>query len=331
MRKKMILLILLILLIIILFIICYFFVGFPKERKDVVWGVNFSPKHAQNFGLDWKEVYLALLDDLGARNIKIAAHWDFIEGGQKGYYYFDDLDWLVGETEKRGGKIILVIGMKTPYWPECHIPEWAKNLSKEQQQERILALIKEIVVRYKDSEAIKYWQVENEPFFPFGECPWKDRKFLKKEIELVKSLDADNLVLISESGEFPLWISAARYGDIVGVTMYKKVWMSEINSYFYYPFPPVFYKRKALFINKIFNKEVICVELQAEPWGPELLYSLSLKEQKKTMNLEIFKRNIDFARKTGLKEFYLWGSEWWFWMKEKQNNSEIWNEAKKLF
>ena len=49
------------------------------------------------------------------------------------------------------------------------------------------------------------------------------------------------------------------------------------------------------------------------------------------MNLEQFKKNIEFAKKTGLKEFYLWGAEWWYWMKEKQNKPEIWNEAKKLF
>jgi len=27
----------------------------------------------------------------------------------------------------------------------------------------------------------------------------------------------------------------------------------------------------------------------------------------------------------------LWGGEWWYWMKEKQNQPEIWQEAKKLF
>jgi len=49
------------------------------------------------------------------------------------------------------------------------------------------------------------------------------------------------------------------------------------------------------------------------------------------MNLDRFRKNIEFARQTGLSEFYLWGSEWWYWMKEKQNNPDIWYEAKKLF
>ncbi len=71
--------------------------------------------------------------------------------------------------------------------------------------------------------------------------------------------------------------------------------------------------------------------MQAEPWGPTLLYDSPLEEQEKTMNLEQFRENIEFAKKTGFKEFYLWGAEWWHWMKEKQNKSEIWNEARKLF
>jgi hypothetical protein len=48
------------------------------------------------------------------------------------------------------------------------------------------------------------------------------------------------------------------------------------------------------------------------------------------MNLEQFRENIEFARKTGLDTFYLWGAEWWYWLKEKQNNSEIWNEVRNL-
>ncbi|GAI35277.1 unnamed protein product, partial [marine sediment metagenome] len=80
-----------------------------------------------------------------------------------------------------------------------------------------------------------------------------------------------------------------------------------------------------------FNKEVICVELQAEPWGPKLLYDSPFEEQEKTINLTLFQKNIEFARKTGFKEFYLWGAEWWFWLKEAQNDPRIWDEAKKLW
>jgi hypothetical protein len=318
-------------LIFLLFSIFYFFVGRIKPAEKIEWGVNFSQKHSQNFGLDWKENYLALINDLKVKNIKLITHWDLIEPN-KDDYRFEDLDWQIKTAEEKGVKLLLVIGMKTGRWPECHIPGWAVGLNKEEQQKEILEIVKKIVLRYKDSPAIEYWQVENEPFFPFGNCPWVDEKFLRKEIGLVRSLDEKNRpIVISDSGEGSFWIQAARFGDIVGTTMYKRVWFRQLGFYIHYPFPPVFYWRKAQIIKKLFGKKVICIEFQAEPWGPKLLYDLPPKEQEKTMDLEKFKKNIEFAKKTGLDTFYLWGGEWWYWMKVRQNNSRIWEEAKSLF
>jgi len=319
------------LLILLLVFTGYLFIGTSPQAEKIIWGVNFSQKHATDLGLNWQEAYLALLDDLKVKNIKLSAHWDLIEPAKE-EYNFEDLDWQVKTAKEKGANILLVIGMKTGRWPECHIPEWAKNKSKKEQQEEILEMLQTIVLRYKDSPAIKYWQIENEPFFSFGECPWVDKGFVKEEIEKVKLLDSQKRkIIISDSGEGSLWIQAARLGDIVGTTMYKKVWFRQLGSYIHYPLPPVFYWRKAQYIQKIFNKEVMVVELQAEPWGPKLLYDSPLKEQEKTMNLEQFKENVEFAKKTGLKEFYFWGAEWWYWMKEKQEDSAIWEEARKLF
>ena len=305
----------------------YFFVGY-STKKDIVWGVNFSQKHAQTLGIDWKKSYTDILDELGVKKIKLATFWDYIEWNS-GDYHFDDLDWQIREAEKRSAEIILVVGMKTPGWPECHIPDWAKELGPKDQQESVLKYLEQMVLRYKDSKSIKYWQIENEPFFPFGNCPERDKGFLKKEIDLVKSLD-DRKIIISESGEVPLWFRAAKSGDVVGVTMYRKVWFKELSSYITYPFPATFYRRKMALINFFFRKEVIGVELQAEPWGPKLVYDLSIEEQMRSMNLERFKKNVEFAQKVGFRENYFWGAEWWYWMKD-QGNPEIWNEAKTLF
>jgi len=323
--------VLLFILFLILIFLGYLFIGEAPRAKEITLGVNFSQKHAKDLGLDWKETFLALFDDLKARNFKIAAHWDLIEP-EDGKFYFDDLDWQIGELEKRGAKAFLVIGMKTTRWPECHIPSWAINLGKSQQQEKILRMLEKVVLRYKDSPSIWAWQIENEPFFPFGICPWVDKKFVKKEVNLVKLLDPQKRpIIMADSGEGSFWINAARFGDIPSTTMYEKVWFRQIGHYIRYPLPPVFYWRKAQIIKKFFGKKVIVGELQAEPFGPVLLYDLLLEEQEKTMNLEQFKKNIEFATKTGLDTFYFWGSEWWYWMKVKQNRPEIWQEAKKLF
>ncbi|MDP3901193.1 MAG: glycoside hydrolase family 2 TIM barrel-domain containing protein [bacterium] len=308
----------------------FLFVGFPGPREDVEWGVNFSEKHAQAFGLNWSQAYLALLDDLEVKLVKTAFHWDIVEP-EPGLFRFDDFDFQVREAEARGVSIVPVIGQKTSRWPECHTPEWAKQLSKEDQQAAILTMLRVVVGRYKDSPSVLFWQVENEPFFPFGECPWADEKFLAEEVKLVKSLDQNHSVMITDSGEGSLWVAAARYGDIVGATMYRKVWFRQLNRYLTYPFSPTFYQRKAWLINLFFHKPVIGAELQAEPWGPKLLYDISLDEMKKTMTPEQFEANIDFAAKSGFSTHYLWGAEWWYWMKEKQGDDSYWELARSLF
>lgn len=318
-----------IILLLILLLVAFFFVGKPPRAEKITFGINFSQKHSQNLGLNWEETYLALLNDLEVKDIKLLTHWDLIEP-KNDEYFFEDLDWQIEMAEEKEANLILVIGIKTGRWPECHLPQWAQGLSKEEQQKEILELLERIVLRYKDRAPIWTWQVENEAFFPFGECPWIDINFLKKEIDLVKSLDA-RPIIISDSGEFSFWIRAARLGDIIGTTLHRKAWFKELGLYIRYPFTPSYYWRRAEIVRKIFGKRVIGVELQAEPWGPKLLYDISIEEQEKTMNLEQFKKNIEFAEKTGLDTFYLWGAEWWYWMKTKQNQPEIWQEAKKLF
>ncbi len=321
------------LIVLILSSLLYFFIGKAPKPKNIVWGVNFSQMQAENLGLDWKQTYTAILQDLNVKNIKLHTQWDFVEG-KKDNFYFNDIDWQIAQAGRYNAKIIYVVGMKTGRWPECHIPEWAQDLSKQQQQEELLKYVEKVVLRYKDEKSIKYWQVENEPLFKFGECPWYDKEFLKKEVQLVKSLDPTRQIIISDSGEFSLWIDSAKIGDILGVTLYRRVWTNITDNYGFYwtsIFPPVSYWKKAQLVNNIFHKKVIGVEFQVEPWTVKPLNEVSLKEQEKTMNLEKFKKNIEFAKSTGIDTFYLWGIEWQYWLKEKHNKPELWNETRKLF
>ena len=206
------------------------------EAENVVWGVSFSQKQAAALGLDWQAAYSALLDDLGVKKIRIAAHWDLL-ALRPGEYDFSDLDWQMDEAARAGAKTVLAIGMKTPRWPECHLPEWAKTLDKERQQAAVLALLEAAAVRYRDHPALESWQVENEPLFPFGECPWRDEKFLQKEIARVKSLDGNKRpVVISDSGEGSWWLNAARAGDIAGVVGLHDVRVVEPAHRFHFSF-----------------------------------------------------------------------------------------------
>lgn len=306
----------------------YFFVGQAPQPRKIYWGVTFSKKQAELLGLDWKKTYLAILDDLQVKELRLVCYWDEIEP-EKRIYNFQDMDFQIKEAEKRGAKVTLVIGQKVPRWPECFLPDWAKKLSKEEREKELLFYLEKVVNRYKKSPTIWSWQVENEPFFPFGECPKFDRRFFKKEVSLVKSLD-ERPVVISASGT-RFWLSPATYGDIVSFSLYRRAYFKELKREVKYFFPPIFYYRKAEMIERLLGKYVFCSELQAEPWGPVLINDISLQKQLELMSISQFKSNIEFAKKTGIDRFYLWGVEWWYYLKGKKGIGSYWKEAKKLF
>ena len=58
---------------IIALIPAFFYLFKPPQPEVVDYGVVFSQKHVRNLGLDWKETYLALLDDLQVKNMKNSA------------------------------------------------------------------------------------------------------------------------------------------------------------------------------------------------------------------------------------------------------------------
>ncbi|MFA5755300.1 MAG: hypothetical protein WC909_03050 [Candidatus Paceibacterota bacterium] len=314
--------------IVILFV--YFFVGITKEHEDVEWGVTFSQKQIDFLKLDSRETYSALINELGFKKVKISVYWDLIEL-EKGVYDFEELDWELKEAKNNNVEVILSIGMRVPRWPECHIPEWAEGVDKEEQQEHILDMLETVVSRYKDYPNISGWQVENEVFVNFGTCPWTDKKFFEKEVSFVKLLDNEHPVIVTDSGELSFWIESSQINaDIVGITTYRKVWSSDAKMYMSYILNPTFYERRMNIVNSIFGKEVIGTELQAEPWCPNSINNATLEEQAKTMDLEQFKKNVSFAKQTGIKTFYFWGGEWWYYMKTINNDDSIWNEVKKL-
>lgn len=325
----------LIIIILILFIVCslvYAFTGQVRSEK-IEFGVTFSQLFAEQMELDWKETYTAILDELNVRKLRLVAYWPKIEPNS-GEYSFDDLDWQINEAGKRDAQVILVIGQKVPRWPECHIPDWARDLSKEERENKILSVLTELVNHYQDNETIKYWQVENEAFLiNFGECPEFDEDFFVKEVELVRKLDQKRRpIVLTASGELSSWTKPATYADVLGTTLYRIVWSDIFQRHVEYPIPSIFYYKRANLVKRFTNVDkVIVIELQAEPWSHLMIYENTLEEQFKTMDLMRFREIIDYTYMTGFDEAYLWGVEWWYWIKEKHGIDTYWNEAGKLW
>lgn len=141
-------------------------------------GASFSHPHLQHLGLNPNKS-LVEFKNLGLKWIRLGCYWDEIEL-RENKYSFEKLDPLLKYCNKNNLYVVLTVGMKTPRYPEYYIPKWIltkenpPRLSKISDKykylsERTINIINICVKRYKNLEALKVWQVENEPLDPSGD------------------------------------------------------------------------------------------------------------------------------------------------------------------
>lgn len=308
----------------------------PVDRdRDIAWGVTFSDKYSRKLGLDWRANFNAIVDELRPKKMRLIAYWDEIER-ERGAFDFSNLDWQMNRIAGQGIGAIIVVGMKEPRWPECHVPAWAASLDAAAREEALAAYIRATVERYRNSFVLGAWQVENEPFLRFGLCAVRPQHALEREIALVKSLDANHPVIVTDGGEFGLWNQAIRAGDVFGTTMYRRIYPPSIGRYtgiIDYPLSPSFFRfrqKLARWLTGERAKRFVVIELQAEPWGAVEIPLLSYEEQTSIFPPEYFRETIQFAKDTGFDEYYLWGAEWWYYAREKQGDARYWDIVKSL-
>ena len=309
-----------------------FVLSLREPAGDITYGASFSKLHADELGIPWKETYLALLDDLKIRHLRLSAHWPMIEP-EEGKYHFEEMDFQMNEARRRGATVILGVGKRLPGWPECHIPRWAWGKDAKDHQASIMKYIEAVVIRYRDYPNILYWQVENEPFlqgFARYHCGSLDVDFLESEIAFVKKLDPKHPVMITDSVEFGSWLPAYRRADAFGTTLYVYIW-SRLLGPIHYPFPSAYFRIKQSVLELVGKaKPKMIIELAAEPWLAIPISDASLDLQFSRMDIDKFEKIIEFAKKTGFDRQYLWGAEWWYYVKLK-GNPVFWDRARSLY
>lgn len=301
--------------------------------EDIQYGVSFNTLYARELGLEWEEVYTAILDDLQVRHLRLAAHWPMIAPNEN-EWNFAELDTQVRLAEERGAEIVLAVGRRLPRWPECHIPVWAQEKTWDEQKALLRVYLEQVVNRYKDSPALRYWQVENEPFltvYAEEQCGNLDKDFLDEEIALVRELDASHPILVTDSGNLGMWYGAYKRGDSFGTSVYVYLW-NEATGPLETILPPETYIAKRKFLELVYGKkESMLIELSAEPWLNVPIVDADIETQLSRMNIEKFEKIIKYAKETRFQKQYLWGAEWWYWLKEVEEHPEFWERAKKLY
>lgn len=300
------------------------FVFTPVQNPN--YGVSFSVKQARNLGLDWKETYLAVVDDLQFKHLRLMSYWDEHER-IRGQLDFTELDWQMDEAAKRGVKVSLGAGLRQPRWPECHEPQWATELSGHEWKQALYAYMEIVAKRYKNHPALDTWQLENEGMNNwFGTCKLPDRERLVEEFDFMKQWDPNHPVMMSLSDQHGLPINGP-VPDAYGYSVYRVVWNDKFppNGYMYYPTPIWYHRARGEVIKLMQHRPLFVHELQMEPWGQQDFKNLSIEEQDKSMSVRQIPKSFKFARQIGFKDIYLWGAEWWYWRKTVKNDPTVWN------
>ncbi len=290
------------------------------------FGATFSTLYAAQLGLDVHATYLAILDDLQIKHLRLPLYWSSIEQAPDSYDW-SDVDWMLKEAQQRGVQVTLAIGRKVPRWPECFMPDWAESLSSKDQQAALTSYLHELILRYDGMSSVVRYQVENEALLPFGSCPLPDPELYKAEIDLVHNL-SKKPVMLTVSGEQDAWVDVAVPADVLGASLYKTTW-NDLIGYFIFPVGSTFYQVK-LAVARPFVTSAVLSELQAEPWFAQAQTETPLPLQAKLFTVDDLHTQVELAKSIGFDEIDLWGVEWWYWMK-LQGRPDLWEAGKKIY
>lgn len=304
------------------------------QKSKVSLGVTFIADYATYLGLDAHETYLAILNDLHVKQLRLVSYWSDIEPTQ-GNYDFSELDWEMQQAQAHGAKVSLAIGLRQPRWPECHPPSWIDTSKPAAQwQPQLNQYITAVVNRYKGNSALASYQLENEFFNTFGQCPNHDRNRLASELVLVKKADLAHPVIISRSDNYIGFALRQPLPDEVGISVYRRVWDSQVtHRYFQYPFTSWYYAFLAGTQKILTGKDSVLHELQTEPWPPDgkSITQIDLTEQNKSFNAQIFQNTVKYGKQTGLTHIDLWGAEYWYYRMQTLHDPSVWNTAQNIF
>jgi hypothetical protein len=307
-------------------------------------GTSFSPRHAEELGLDY-QVAFKRLAAMHFRVIRLSAYWDEID--DRGY---GRLDWLMAEALQRHQPVVLSVGMKGLGWPEFYIPPGYQPVDLADGHDVMedqgltyptLVFIKETVNRYRGNAALVAWQVENEPFNRAGPHRWYiDPVFVREEIATVRALDTRPLI-VNVFGHFNMLFDQASSrrgldfksllgfdadqaerdslgvlasGDILGLDIYTGIGYSFLAQEHVSRAGSDWSDQVGQWREVARNqrKQAWITEAQAEPWEA----SGQTYASPRSFGPDEIEKTFDELKDQGYTTILLWGSEYWLWRAE---------------
>lgn len=329
--------------------------GPPRAARSIALGFTFSQRQAEYLTLPWNEVFDAALD-LSPTVIRLGAYWDEIEP-HEGVYDWSTLDAQLDRASERGLDVILTVGMKAPRWPEYFLPRWLEQrldlkdgatVSENTEiRHRTLAFVERVVRRYRNHDAVAYWQVENEPLDAAGPRRWQiGPGFLAQEVALVRELDRRPVIVTMFVEVNPLLLTPWRerevrshaamllnLGDILGLDLYPSRSYRSHGGDWYFKWPAWMWKPTIVELQQLsqrMGRSAWIMEAQAEPWEPErIVYTdAPLSRSMQPARAAAAVRQLQDA---GFDTILLWGVEHWYMRRERHQDALWWDQMLLFF
>ncbi len=325
----------------------------PVQRsiqRPATLGTTFSQLQCAYLGLDYRTTFRQICQ-LGFDRIRLCGYWNELEPAA-GQFDFTVLDWLLEEADRQKVELVIAIGMKTPRWPEFHFPDWLSDRYDTGQGHQPIDQRSPVLVEYtlrfidavmnhtKQVAAIRYWQIENEPFtqLEIAGGRFLSYEFVQQEVQQVRQIARpDQQILLTGSimlpfaddpGDEVAFQTCLAAADVVGFNVYSKVPIGQTR--FYLEPQAAFWQtlhhwRLQLRQN---HKAAWIAEAQAEPWEPNQLVAtrgIHHPSSSPAQAIALTQQLVELEYNTIL----LWGCEYWYWHLQ-QGRSDWWNAMQQL-
>ncbi len=340
--------------ILILYISNAFLFPFPSrnlaEGFMPNYGFSYSFERAGWFGLDSKKAYVDLLESAHFKWVRLPFFWDTMVKRRGDTWVFtgefENLKFAIEEAKRHNVSVVVVLGAKTPYYPEFHMPqEEASKLKfgdiiddKSPIVPDLLKVDEMVVSALSGYDNIIFWQVENEPLLA-NVNNWKiDKSLVLLEMQRVRKTDPYGRPIIlnhvgpaSVDRRWSKLTALLQTDDAFGVNAYFKTQGTYLFSLDFFgrtlraPWPRSFSwpVQSWLFISPNFynlihdeelgGHDLWVLEMQAEPYI-RVIADADREQAFKALDIGRANRYLVDSR---VRYVGLWGAEFWEYRKSK--------------